>query len=99
MSEMQSSKPIYKVSKDLGIDTNRIILACKTLGIYAKGSSKRLNSEELEKVINYFNSGKDASTETIELGSKQPEKVNKKKSIRKESKYSENIYFPNRLIG
>ena len=96
---MQSSKPIYKVSKELDIDTNRIILACKTLGIYAKGASKRLNSEELEKVINYFNTGKDASTETIELGGKQPEKVTKKKSIRKESKYSENIYFPNRLIG
>ena len=96
---MQSSKPIYKVSKDLGIDTKRIILACKTLGIYAKGSSKRLNSEELEEIINYFNSGKNASTETIEIGNKKSEKVNEKKSIRKENQYSENTYFPNRLIG
>ena len=99
MSDIQSSKPIYKVSKDLGIDTKRIILACKTLGIYAKGSSKRLNSEELEEIINYFNSGKNASTETIEIGNKKSEKVNEKKSIRKENQYSENTYFPNRLIG
>ena len=96
---MQSSKPIYKVSKELGIDANRIILACKNLGIYAKGSTKRLNNEEMEKVINYFNSGKNVSSETIEIESKKPEKVNKKKSIRKENQYSENIYFPNRLIG
>ena len=98
-SEMQSSKPIYKVSKEIGIDTNRIILACKTLGIYAKGSSKRLNNEELEKIINYFNSGKDASTETIEIASEKSVKVNKKKPIIKENQSTENIYFPNRLIG
>ena len=96
---MESSKPIHKISKELGLETNRIILACKTLGIYAKGSSKRLNSEELDKVINYFNSGKNVSNETIEIESKKPEKVGKKKSIRKENQYSENIYFPNRLIG
>ena len=96
---MQSSKPIYKVSKELGIDTNRIILACKTLGIYAKGSSKRLNSEELEKIINYFNSGKNASTETIEIGNKKSENQNKNSSFKKRSQNVENIYFPNRLIG
>tara|TARA_B100001287_G_scaffold223127_1_gene192356 strand:+ start:304 stop:594 length:291 start_codon:yes stop_codon:yes gene_type:complete len=96
---MQSSKPIYKVSKELGIDTNKIILACKNLGIYAKGSSKRLNSEELEKIKNYFNSGKNASIETIEIGGKKSEKVNKNNSTIKEKRYSENIYFPNRLIG
>jgi len=96
---MQSSKPIYKVAKELSIDTNKIILACKSLGIYAKGSSKRLNSEELEKIIKYFNTGQNASTETIEIGNKNPEKVNKKKSIRKETKHLKNTYFPNRLIG
>tara|TARA_B100000212_G_C27097950_1_gene415124 strand:+ start:264 stop:554 length:291 start_codon:yes stop_codon:yes gene_type:complete len=96
---MQSSKPIYKVSKELGIDTNRILLACKTLGIYAKGSSKRLNSEELEKIINYFNSGKNVSNETIEIESEKSKKSTKKKSIIKKNQYSENIYFPNRLIG
>ena len=96
---MQSSKPIYKVSKELGIDTNRIILACETLGIHAKASSKRLNNDELEKIIDYFNSGKNASSETIEIGNKNSEKVNKKISIKKETQNIENIYFPNRLIG
>ena len=99
MSEMESSKPIYKISKELGFDTNKIILACKTLGINAKGSSKRLNSEELEKIIDYFNSGKNVCTETIEIGNKISEKVNKKNTIKKDSQDKENIYFPNRLIG
>ena len=99
MSEMESSKPIYKISRDLGLDTNKIILACKTLGINAKGSSKRLNSEELERIVNYFNSGKNASTETIEIGNKKSEKENKNSSVKKESQNVENIYFPNRLIG
>ena len=96
---MESTTPIYKISKEIGFDTNKIILACKTLGINAKGSSKRLNSEELEKIINYFNSGKNASTETIEIGNKKSEKENKKNSVKKESKDLENIFFPNRLIG
>jgi len=96
---MESSKPIYKISKELGYDSNKIILACKTLGINAKGSSKRLNSDELEKIINYFNSGKNASTETIEIGNKKSEKENKNSSVKKESQNVENIYFPNRLIG
>ena len=96
---MESSKPIYKVSKELGIDPNKIISACKTLGIYAKGSSKRLNSEELEKIIEYFNSGKNASTETIEIGNKKSEKVNKKISVKKETQHKKINYFPNRLIG
>ena len=98
-SEMESSKPIYKVSKELGLDTNKIILACQTLGINAKGSTKRLNSEELEKIINYFNSGKNASTETIEIGNKKSRKDNKKTLVKKRSEDLENIYFPNRLIG
>ena len=96
---METSKPIYKISKELGIGTNKIILACKTLGINAKGSSKRLNSDELEKVINYFNSGKNASTETIEIGNKKYKKENKNSLVKKESQNLENIYFPNRLIG
>ena len=96
---MESSKPIYKISKELGLDTNKIILACKTLGINAKGSTKRLNSEELEKIIDYFTSGKDASTETIEIVNKKSETENKKNSVKKESKNVENSYFPNRLIG
>ena len=96
---MESSKPIYKISKELGFDTNKIILACKTLGINAKGSTKRLNSEELEKIIDYFNSGKNASTETIEIGNKKSKTENKKYSEKKESQDVEKGYFPNRLIG
>ena len=96
---MESSKPIYKISKELGLDTNKIILACKTLGINAKGSTKRLNSEELEKIIDYFSSGKNASTEIIEIGNKKSEKENKKNSVKKGSEDLENIFFPNRLIG
>ena len=96
---MESSKPIYKISKELGLDTNKIILACKTLGINAKGSTKRLNTEELEKIINYFSSGKNASTETIEIGNKNSETENKKISIKKEPQDLEKSYFPNRLIG
>ena len=96
---MESSKPIYKISKELGLDTNKIILACKTLGINAKGSTKRLNSEELEKIINYFSSGKNASTETIEIGNKKSKAENKKNSVKKESQDKEKSYFPNRLIG
>ena len=96
---MEESKPIYKISKELSLDTNKIILACKTLGIKAKGSSKRLNSEELEKIIDYFSSGKNASTETIEIGNKKFVTENKKNLIKKESKDKEKSYFPNRLIG
>ena len=96
---MEESKPIYKISKELSLDTNKIILACKTLGIKAKGSSKRLNSEELEKIIDYFSSGKNASTETIEIENKNFATENKKILIKKESKDKEKSYFPNRLIG
>ena len=99
MSEMESSKPIYKISKELGFDTNKIILACKTLGINAKGSTKRLNTEELEKIIDYFRSGKNASTETIEIGNKKSQTENKKNSVKKELQDLEKSYFPNRLIG
>jgi len=96
---MESSKPIYKISKELGIESNKIILACKSIGINAKGSSKRLNITEVEKIINYFNSGKNASIETIEIGNKKSEKEYKKNSVKKDSENLKNIFFPNRLIG
>ena len=96
---METSKPIYKISKELGLNTNKIILACKNLGINAKGSTKRLNSVELEKIIDYFSSGKNASTETIEIGNKKSEREKKISSVKKDSQNLENIYFPNRLIG
>ena len=97
--EMSLSKPIYKIAKDLNIDTNKILLACNTLGIHAKAASKKLNTEELEKIINYFNSGKNVSSETIEVGEKASEEPNKKLSVKRKGQYFENTLFPNRLIG
>ena len=58
---MASNTPIYILAKELDIDSNRIIFACKTLGIPAKGATKRLSEEELEKVQNYFETGKNVS--------------------------------------
>ena len=54
---MSSNTPIYSISKELNIDSNRIILACKSIGINAKGATKRLNEEELERVKHYFETG------------------------------------------
>ena len=48
---MASNTPIYSIAKDLNIDSNRILLACKSIGIKAKGATKRLNEEELEVEI------------------------------------------------
>ena len=58
---MASNTPIYSIAKDLNIDSNRILQACKSIGINAKGATKRLNKEELEKVKNYFETGKNVS--------------------------------------
>ena len=44
---MASNTPIYSIAKELDIDSNRIILACNSIGINAKGAAKRLNEEEI----------------------------------------------------
>ena len=49
---MSNNTPIFTIAKDLNVESNRILLACKKLGINAKGSTKRLNEEELEKIKN-----------------------------------------------
>ena len=64
---MASNTPIYSIAKELDVDSNRIILACKSIGIPAKGATKRLSEEELEKVKNYFVTGKHASEEIVEI--------------------------------
>ena len=92
---MQLSKPIYKVSKELGIDTNRIILACKSIGINAKGATKRLNKEELERLKAYFETGKNVSEEIVEINQNNTSIKNKSQTKIK-TKIS---YFPNRLIA
>ena len=92
---MSKNTPIYTIAKNLEIDNNRIILACKTLGIEAKGATKRLRPEEVKKVKHYFNSGKNVSQETIDIN-KNIIKTKTKQIKRKDEK--KKYYFPNRLI-
>ena len=92
---MASNTPIYSLAKELNIDSNRIILACKTLGIHAKGAAKRLNENELEKVKSYFKEGKNVSEEIVEINKKVTSVKSKKPQIKKQTKTN---YFPNRLI-
>ena len=91
---MASNTPIYTIAKELDIDSNRIISACKSIGIPAKGATKRLNEEELKKVKNYFETGKNVSEEIIEINKKGGSAKIKKPKITKETNY-----FPNRLIA
>ena len=93
---MSSNTPIYSIAKELNIDSNRIILACKSIGINAKGATKRLNEKELERVKNYFETGKNVSEEIVEINQKNTSIKSKTKIIKRETKTS---YFPNRLIA
>ena len=93
---MASNTPIYSIARELDIDSNRIILACKSIGIPAKGATKRLNEKELEKVKNYFDTGKNVSEEIVEINKKDTPKKSKTSKIKIETKTS---YFPNRLIA
>ena len=90
---MSNNTPIFTIAQDLNVESNRILLACKKLGIYAKGATKRLNKEELEKIKSYFEKGKNVSDEVINLSNV------KSKSSSKEIVEKEKIkYFANRLI-
>ena len=92
---MSINTPIFSIAKSLNVESNRILLACKKLGINAKGATKRLNKEELEKIKSYFENGKNVSDEIINLSKN---KVKSKSSSRKiEDKLKIN-YFANRLI-
>ncbi len=93
---MASNTPIYSIAKDLNIDSNRILLACKSIGINAKGATKRLNEGELKKVKNYFETGKNVSEEIVEINQKNASIKSKTKKIKRETKMN---YFPNRLIA
>ena len=90
---MSINTPIFSIAKDLNVESNRILLACKKLGINAKGATKRLNQEELEKIKSYFETGKNVSDEVINLT-----KVKSKRSSRKIVEKVKINYFPNRLI-
>ena len=92
---MSPNTPIFTIAKDLNVESNRILLACKKLGINAKGATKRLNKEELEKIKSYFETGKNVSDEIVNLNKN---KIKSKSSSRKfEDKVKIN-YFANRLI-
>ena len=90
---MSINTPIFSIAKDINVESNRILLACKKLGINAKGATKRLNEEELKKIKSYFETGKNVSDEVIN--------INKVKTKRSSKKIIEEVkikYFANRLI-
>ena len=93
---MADKKPIHVIAKDLGIDTNKVIKACNQIGIYAKGASKRLDNEEEEKIITYFNNGKNVANEVIDIKIGSLNETNNEKELTIKS--ANNKYFPNRLI-
>ena len=90
---MSINIPIFSIAKDLNVESNRILLACKKLGINAKGATKRLNKQELEKIKSYFERGKNVSDEVINLT-----EVKSKSSSRKIAEKVKINYFANRLI-
>ena len=93
---MSEKKPIHLISKDLGIDSKKVIKACNEIGIYAKGASKRLDNKEEEIIKTYFKNGKNVANEVIDI------KIDSLKETTKQKEFiikSENYkYFPNRLI-
>ena len=90
---MSNNTPIFTIAKDLNVEISRILLACRKLGINAKGATKRLNKQELEKIKSYFETGKNVSDEVINLN-----KVKTKSSSRQIAEKVKINYFPNRLI-
>ena len=90
---MSNNTPIFTIAKDLNVESNRVLLACKKLGINAKGATKRLNKEESEKIKSYFETGKNVSDEVINLS-----KVKTKSNSKKIAEKVKIKYFANRLI-
>ena len=93
---MANNTPIYIIAKELNTDSNRIILACKSIGIHAKGATKRLSKEDQEKVKKYFETGKNVSEEIVEINKMDIKSKSKTSKIKREAKTK---YFPNRLIA
>ena len=92
---MSINTPIFNIAKEINVESNRILLACKKLGINAKGATKRLNKEELEKIKSYFETGKNVSDEIVNLNKN---KVKEKTTARKIEGKVKIKYFANRLI-
>ena len=93
---MSEKKPIHLISKDLGIDSKKVIKACNEIGIYAKGASKRLDNKEEEKVKTYFNNGKNVANEVIDIKIDSINETTNHKELTIKS--TNNKFFPNRLI-
>ena len=93
---MPDKKPIHEIAKDLGIDTKKVIEACNQIGIYAKGASKRLDHKEEEIIQTFFNNGKDAANEVINVNINSLNETTIEKKFSQKS--SNNNFFPNRLI-
>ena len=93
---MSINTPIYAIAKELNIVSDKVILACKTLGINAKGATKRLNKEDSARVRSYFENGKNVSQEIIDINKNNVKTKTKSKKIEPKTKQS---FFPNRLIG
>ena len=92
---MSINTPIFTIAKDLNVESNSILLACKRLGIEAKGATKRLNKQELEKIKIYFQKGKNVSDEIVNL----TENIVKAKKGSRKIEVKEKVnYFSNRLI-
>ena len=92
---MSLNTPIFTIAKELNVDSNRVLLACKKLGINAKGATKRLNKEELEKIKSYFATGKNASDEIVNINKNKIKPKSGTKKIEEKVKIK---YFANRLI-
>ena len=92
---MSINIPIFTIAKDLNVESNRILLACKKLGINAKGATKRLNKEELKKIKSYFETGKNVSDEIVNINKT---KVKAKSGLTKNKENLKIKYFANRLI-
>ena len=92
---MTINTPIFTLAKDLNVESNRILLACKKLGINAKGATKRLNKQELEKIKSYFETGKNVSDEIVNLNKNEIKTKSSFKNIKEKVKTN---YFANRLI-
>ena len=90
---MSNYTPIFTIAKDLNTESNRVLLACKKLGINAKGATKKLDKDELEKIKSYFKTGKNVSDEVINVN-----KVKAKSSSRTIVEKVKINYFANRLI-
>jgi len=92
---MSNNTPIFTIAKDLNVDSNRILLACKKLGINAKGATKRLTKDELEQINSYFKNGKNVSDEIVNINANKLKQQSSSRKIEEKVKIN---YFANRLI-